>query len=218
MKIKRAPLIGAVGIILIIILLLTTIYYKNESEVFKADNNTLNTTIIEQQKTIEALEEEKNNLEIKVSELEKKSKSQALTSKSKITSKVSSNDFKSYMSYKAITNKASKQWEIQQNAYTNKDGFRCIDGVPLVAVGTGWGLSVGDTALITCENGNSFNVVVGDIKADQHTAADNKTTLANNCRCEFIVDTKTLNNDVSIYGNAAVLEEYSGYVIDIQKQ
>lgn len=127
------------------------------------------------------------------------------------------NDFKSYMSYTAITDKTSAQWQIQQRAYTNEDGIRCIDGVPLVAVGTGWGLSVGDSAIVTCDNGNSFRVIIGDIKADIHTMADNKTTAANNCRCEFIVDVNALNKTVKKLGNISALKQYSGYVVSIVK-
>ena len=130
---------------------------------------------------------------------------------------VSTKDFKSYMPYTAITNTTSTQWQLQQIAYTDENGLRCIDGAPLVAVGTGWGLSVGDSAIITCDNGNSFTVVIGDIKADRHTAADNKTTLVNNCRCEFIVDLPALNGYAKTMGNVAVLEQYSGYVINITK-
>lgn len=125
-------------------------------------------------------------------------------------------DFKSYMPYTAITSRVSKQWELQQNAYTDENGFRCINGLPLVAVGTGWGLSVGDSATVTCDNGNSFKVVIGDIKADIHTLTDNKTTASNNCRCEFIVDMNVLNTTVKRLGNVSVLEQYSGYVIDIK--
>ena len=120
------------------------------------------------------------------------------------------------MSYKAITNQLSKQWALQQQATTNENGFRCIDGKPLVAVGTGWGLSVGDSAIVYCDNGNSFEVVIGDIKADIHTLLDNKTTASNNCRCEFIVDMSSLNSTVKRRGNVSVLQEYSGYVIDIK--
>ena len=122
------------------------------------------------------------------------------------------------MSYTAITNKSSSQWKLQQRAYTDENGFRCIDGYPLVAIGTGWGCWVGDTILITCENGNSFKAIVGDIKADRHTTEDNKTTLSNNCRCEFIIDSSALHPSVKSAGNVAVLQQYSGYVVNIQKQ
>ena len=198
MRIKRAPLLGG---ILIIILLFTNIYFIQEYIELKAEcielqdeNNILKDTIIEQ---------EKRMIELK---------------KVKSITQPNNKDFKSYMPFTAITNKSSAQWKLQQRAYTDEDGFRRVDGYPLVAIGTGWGCWVGDTILVTCENGNSFKAMVGDIKADRHTTADNKTTLSNNCRCEFIIDPMLLNNNVKRMGNAAVLEKYSGYVIDIVKQ
>ena len=126
-------------------------------------------------------------------------------------------EFKTYMSYKAITNRTTRQWKLQQQATTNEDGVRCIDGIPMVAVGTGWGLSVGDIALVTCENGNSFTVMIGDIKSDRHTDAERKTSIASGCRCEFIVDISKLDPTVRLSGNMATLSKYSGYVINIEK-
>lgn len=126
-------------------------------------------------------------------------------------------DFKSYMPYQAITNKESMQWKLQLQATTNEDGIRCIDGIPLVAVGTGWGLWVGDVAIVTCENGNTFKVMVGDIKDDSHTDAANKTTVSNGCRCEFIVDVEKIDATARKLGNMATLSKYSGYVVNIEK-
>lgn len=126
-------------------------------------------------------------------------------------------DFKSYMSYKAINSQSSVQWQLQQQATTNEDGIRCINGIPMVAVGTGWGLSVGDIALVTCDNGNSFTVMIGDIKSDAHTDMENKTTMSNGCRCEFIVETDKLDTKVRIMGSMTALDKYKGYVVNITK-
>lgn len=134
-----------------------------------------------------------------------------------IVTPVEIKDFKSYLPYDAITNQWSQQWKLQQQAYTNEDGIRCIDGIPMVAVGTGWGLSVGDIALVTCSNNNSFKVMIGDIKADIHTDAENKTTIASGCRCEFIVELNKLDPYVKSMGSLAVLDKYSGYVVNIEK-
>lgn len=161
-----------------------------------------------------ALQEEKDMLEIANRELH--SQIEEMESRNYIIAPAK-RDFKSYMSYKAITNTASAQYGLQQNATTNEDGIRCIDGVPMVAIGTGWGLWVGDRGLVTCENGNTFEIVVGDIKSDRHTDAENKTTLSNGCRCEFIVDTPYMNATARAMGSMAVLSKYSGYVVDIKK-
>ncbi len=158
------------------------------------------------------LQDDNNFLEAQIQEL--------LTQVEELENRIitpSYDDFKSYLPYDAITNQLSKQWQLQQQATTNEDGIRCIDGIPLVAVGTGWGLSVGDIALVTCDNGNSFKVMIGDIKADIHTDAANKTTIASGCRCEFIVDLNKLVPQVKSMGNVAILAKYSGYVVNIEK-
>lgn len=227
--IRRSSLWGAIGILLIMILISTNIYthfsFKNQCEQLEELNKVLSLTINEQTITIQKIQDENNNLNIYVSELEKKNedlKQQNTVSEQKDTAppkitETNKNDFKSYMSYTAITDRASKQLQLQQQAHTDDNGLRCINGRPLVAIGTGWGLAVGDIALITCSNGNSFEVVVGDIKADVDTKSDNKTTSHNNCRCEFIVDMSKLNTTVKKSGNVAVLEQYNGYVTNIQK-
>ena len=223
----RSPLWGTIGTILIIILILTTIivsiHARDEYAELKEVSDALSITVNEQTSTIKRLEEENTSLNTAVSQLETENKklkeknTQTQTKTQTTTTQVSKKDFKSYMPYTAITNKASKQWQLQQSATTDKNGLRCIDGKPMVAVGTGWGISVGDTAIITCDNGNSFEVVIGDIKANNHTNMENKTTSANNCRCEFIVDYKQLNPTVKKMGNVAVLKQYNGYVTNVQR-
>lgn len=222
----RSPLWGTIGTILIIILILTTIvvsiHARDEYAKLKEFSNVLSITVNEQTSTIKRLEEENTSLNTIVSQLEEENKklkeeNTKLQEKTRATVQASKQDFKSYMPYTAITNKSSTQWQLQQSATTDEDGIRCIDGKPMVAVGTGWGVSVGDNAIITCDNGNSFEVVIGDIKSNKHTNSENKTTSANNCRCEFIVDSKQLNPTVKTMGNVAVLEQYNGYVINVQK-
>ena len=229
----RSPLWGTIGTILIIILILTTIIVsiqaRDEYAELKEFGDALSITVNEQTSTIKRLEEENTSLNTVVSQLEEKNveleaenktlkeKNTKLQTKTQPATQVNKKDFKSYMPYTAITNKASKQWQLQQSATTDKNGLRCIDSKPMVAVGTGWGLSIGDSAIITCDNGNNFEVVIGDIKANNHTNVENKTTSANNCRCEFIVDYKQLNPTVKKMGNVAVLKQYNGYVTNVQK-
>ena len=222
----RSPSWGTIGNILIIILILITIivsiHARDEYAELKEFNDALSITVNEQTSTIKRLEEENTNLNTIVSELEEENKKlkeeyTQLQAQTQITTQVSRRDFKSYMPYTAITDKSSTQWQLQQFATTDINGLRCIDGKPMVAVGTGWGVSVGDSAIITCDNGNSFEVVIGDAKANIHTDSTNKTTIANNCRCEFIVDSKQLNPTVKTIGNVAVLQQYNGYVVNVQK-
>ena len=223
---RRSPFKGTIGTILIIILILTTIlisiHSRNEYVKLKKLSDTLSVTVNEQTNTIKRLEEENMELNTTVSQLKEENKklkeeNTLIQARAQITSQVSKKDFKSYMPYTAITNKSSKQWKLQQSATTDENGLRCIDGKPMVAIGTGWGVSVGDNAVITCENGNRFEVVVGDSKANRDTDSANKTTSANGCRCEFIVDSSKLNSNVKSRGNVAVLKQYNGYVVNIQK-
>jgi hypothetical protein len=114
--------------------------------------------------------------------------------------------FKTYMDYRTITNKRSWQWGLQTKAYTNKEGFRMIDGKYLVAMGTYYSKGYGEEFIITLDSGKELNVMVGDIKADRHTDSTNKYITRNGNIVEFIVDTNTLNGMSRKMGNVS----YSG--------
>ena len=57
-SIKRAPLLGGIGILIIILLLTTTIYLKKENTELKEINNSLNATTRKQTRAIENLKAE----------------------------------------------------------------------------------------------------------------------------------------------------------------
>lgn len=96
--------------------------------------------------------------------------------------------FKAWMSYRAITNKASDQWALQQDAWTDADGFRRYgdEGYYMVALGTYYASRCGKTFDITFEGGETIRCIVGDIKADIHT--DPLHQHRNGNVVEFIVD------------------------------
>ena len=126
---------------------------------------------------------------------------------------------KSYMSYKAITNTRSKQYQLQKQAVTDPNtGIRIIDGDYCIAIGSGWGCAVGDKILVTLQGGKTFNAIVADLKADAHTNSDNKTTTHDNSVVEFVVDIKTLPKDIRICGNVGTLDQFSGGVVSITKR
>ena len=219
-RILRSPLLGGIEkhrftITLLIVVIVLTICSHEEILYYKRISDALDAVVNETTENVQMLELENAELKLYISDLERELEEQK---DRLIAQEVTKRDFKSYMPYTAITNKSSKQYKLQQQATTDSNGIRCIDSRPMVAVGTGWGLKVGDIALVTCENGNSFEVVIGDIKADKHTDAENKTTTSNGCRCEFIVDLKNLNQTVKSRGNVAVLEKYNGYVTNISKK
>lgn len=114
--------------------------------------------------------------------------------------------FKTYMSYKTITDKDSKQYQMQQNAWTNDDGFRIYNDCFMVAVGTFYAEECGKKLIITLENGTCINVITGDIKQDIHTDKNNQYVETNGNIVEFIVDKNKLNDLTRKMGDVS----YSG--------
>ena len=101
--------------------------------------------------------------------------------------------FKTYMDYKKITDKSSKQWHLQQLAYTDSEGFRKFNDSYLVAVGTYYADEVGKEFRVTLDSGIVFHAMVGDIKQDIHTDANNQYVTMNGNIMEFIVDVDKLD-------------------------
>ena len=129
-------------------------------------------------------------------------------------------EFKTYMDYRKITNKSSKQWALQQLATTNEKGFRVFNGKYLVAIGTYYSKDVGKELRITLEDGTVFYAMVGDIKQDIHTDKNNQYVPVNGNIVEFIVDTDKLDpltkklGDVSnsgLEGKIVMIEEVIAY-------
>lgn len=113
--------------------------------------------------------------------------------------------FKTYMDYRAITDKTSEQWKLQQIAETNDLGFRTCDGCYLVAVGSFYSSNrIGKRLVITFDTGNSIQVIVGDVKRDEHVIngqyhEDNGNIL------EFIIDKEVMAKKVLDSGDVSSL-------------
>lgn len=128
--------------------------------------------------------------------------------------------FKSYMSYKCITNKASKQYKLQQDAWTDKNGLRRYNSYYMVALGSFYADNVGDMVRITLDNGASFVAIVGDLKADCHTDSTNRYyPMRNGCKnvVEFIVDTSELDSSVRRSGDISTLNYFKGNISSIER-
>ena len=106
---------------------------------------------------------------------------------------------KTWMSYKAITNKSSRQWALQKLAHTNEFGIREVNGMYIVAMGTYYSDHVGAMFNITLANGNSFPVVIGDVKDNKHT--DKKNQHRNGNIVEFIVDKNAMSSQAKFSGD-----------------
>lgn len=167
-------------------------YNKDLNSVIAEATEQLEEAKAKQDKIAKELEEEReenNELTNKVNDLiqqlaERKKQKNIIS-----TAKVSS--FKSYMDYRTITNKGSYAYQLQQQAITDENGLRKINGYYCVAMGTRYG-KVGDTLYIETDEGAHWNVILADIKSDKHTDSTHSYTLSNGCMIEFIVDTEKM--------------------------
>ena len=125
-------------------------------------------------------------------------------------------EFKTYMDYRKIKDKTSKQWNLQQLATTNEKGFRVFNGRYLVAVGTYYATEVGKELKITLDNGFVFYAMVGDIKMDIHTDANNQYIPINGNIVEFIVDTNKLDPKTKKLGDVSN-SGFEGKIVRIEE-
>lgn len=133
--------------------------------------------------------------------------------------------FKAYMDYRCITDKTSKQYELQQDAETDEQGLRKYGDYYLIGLGTYYATSAGEKFRITLENDKVFYAMTGDIKADIHTDENNiyspvydsngKFISAN--VVEFIVDTKAMDRKAKLSGSVGTYENFSGNIVKIEK-
>lgn len=134
-------------------------------------------------------------------------------------------EFKTYMDYRCITDKTSAQYELQQFAWTDEDGFRRIGDDYIVAMGTYYAENVGDRFKITLDTDNEITVIIGDIKQDVHTDYFNQYTpiydengifFSGNV-LEFIVDTDTLPKIPRKLGTVSYFDNLKGNIKSIER-
>lgn len=125
-----------------------------------------------------------------------------------------SGSFKSYMSYKTITSRSSKQYRLQNIAYTDDYGLRRIDIYFIVATGSYYG-KVGDILRIELDTGEYFLAIKGDMKADIHTDKNNQIAHDGSV-VEFIVDPSKLESLAKRMGNISYIKGFEGCVKSIE--
>ena len=127
-------------------------------------------------------------------------------------------DFKSYMDYRAITNRHSDQYMLQKECSTDPDtGIRVHNGYYCIALGTYYSNTIGERFKITLDTGEELLCEIGDIKADCHTDDTNRYVPCNGNIVEFIVDTKKLPKEVKRMGTLSALDIFEGSVESIEK-
>lgn len=127
---------------------------------------------------------------------------------------VTSYNRKSYMSYKKITDRSSKQYNIQTKSYTDENGLRVYNDRYCVAVGTYFTSKVGTYIDVELDDGTILPCVVGDIKSDVDTDANNIQGNDSSI-VEFIVDTAYISSEVSTSGDISDVDELSSSITGI---
>ena len=188
------------GIVLIVVCVFFTLFYNNQETTMinqwgKLDNLLSAITWEYDENFIEEIEEEPTHKEFIFPQ---------------------TSGFKSYMGYNLFSSK-SKQYQLQQYAYTDENGLRRVDERYIIAVGTHYfddrGTIIGTYVDLILENGEVIECVVGDVKADVHTDSSNIVTLHNGCVSEFICDTSKLHSMAKNMGDVSyIYEEWSSPV------
>lgn len=121
-------------------------------------------------------------------------------------------NFKSWTDYRALGRK-TPNYKLCSAANVDENGLLVYDGHYLVAMGSGWGIELGDIFLIITDEGNVFSVMICDEKADRDTDSTNTVTRANGCMVEFYVRRDLLNPSVRYHGTVGKLPQFSGKII-----
>jgi len=129
----------------------------------------------------------------------------------------SDSEFKSYMSYKAISDKNSAQYKLISEYEDTECGIMAVDGRYVVAVGTYYTDEVGTKIDLVMENGETVGAIVGDIKANQHTDAKNQQHKVDGSVVEFLVDTSNLEPTAKRMGDCSyATPELEGKIEEIR--
>ena len=108
---------------------------------------------------------------------------------------------KTYMDYRAITDRESVQYMVQQECYTDDDGLRRYKGDEyVVAVGSKIA-DVGDYITVELSTGEVLDCIVGDSKGDRwwHKCSKGHNVV------EFIVDVDTLDKEAKNAGDVSCI-------------
>lgn len=123
--------------------------------------------------------------------------------------------FKTFMDYRTITDRRSKQWALQTTAQTDPNGLRTCNGRFLVAVGSYFTTNVGENINVYLDDGTVLPCTVGDAKNDKHTINGHSTGTHNDV-VEFIVDQYNLYGTARKQGDISYVPGFSGRVTAIE--
>ncbi len=108
---------------------------------------------------------------------------------------------KSYMDYRKITSKTSRQYKVQKRAYTTEEGYRMVGNRYCIALGSYYTTSVGSYVDLVLQNGEIIPCLLAECKADDNTV-ENHSKGADGSVSEFVVDeNKIRSHDTEETGN-----------------
>lgn len=124
---------------------------------------------------------------------------------------------KSYMDYRAITAKTSRQYILQHTlAYTGDYGLRMVNGRYCVALGSYYTKTIGQYVDIELENGKIIHGILADQKSDAHTDAMNQIH-SDGSVVEFVVDGTVFDPAVIKHtGDISYLNGWDSKVVKIR--
>lgn len=216
---RRSSLWGTIKYILVTILIfsmmlqLVLMHTEHQKEI-----EALQLVIDGQIETIDDLSSKNAELNEKIKQLQKNLEEQKellRQEKDKQNANIGGS-FKSYTNYKCLS-RQSKQWQIQTHAYTDQNGLRKIGDAYLVALGSYYGTTLGAEYKVTLVNGNAFNIVMCDLKKDEHTDKKNQATVSDGSILEFYVDTSVLNRSAKISGDISSIQFFAGDIASVEE-
>lgn len=135
--------------------------------------------------------------------------------------------FKTYMDYRAVTNKASAQYKLIHNwGWCDNQGFMRVNGERdlgitddyyMIALGNYYGTTMGTKYRITTDTGNVFYGILSDAKAYPEVNSTKQYGLRNKDIVECLVYTPMLNKDVKRMGSANVYAPLNGSITKIER-
>lgn len=128
----------------------------------------------------------------------------------------SNNGIKSYMDYRTITYKESKQYKLQENALTENNGIRMVNGRYCIALGSYYTTEIGQYVDVKLENGNVINAILADCKDNNHTDATNRIHKEDSSVVEFVIDKDVMDNEVLTKGDVSHINNWDSKVVNIR--
>lgn len=125
------------------------------------------------------------------------------------------NTMKTYMDYRAITSRISKQYKLQKKAYTGEYGIRKVGYRYCVALGSYYTTKIGQYVDIELANGNVIYGILADQKANNDTDSSNRMH-PDGSVVEFIVNTDRLNSTAMKMGDLSYVNDWNSKVINIR--